>query len=102
MPGGELGYADVERRAGCQQLVDDSPHRATRRRVAVGEVLQRGYVGGACEQFDDGRRSVPTGASDLLAVALQALGQVVVIDVAHVGLVDAHAESDRRHDDGAV
>ena len=34
-------------------------------------------------------------------VALERLGQVVVVDVADVGLVDAHAEGDRRDDDAA-
>ena len=44
-------------------------------------------------------RAVAAGAADLLAVALEALGQVVVVDVADVGLVDAHAEGDGGDDD---
>ena len=43
--------------------------------------------------------SVSAGPADLLGVALQTLGQVVMVDVADVGLVDPHAEGDRRHDD---
>ena len=47
------------------------------------------------------RRAVAAGAADLLRVRLEALGQVEVVDVADVGLVDAHAEGDRRDDDVA-
>ena len=36
---------------------------------------------------------------DLLDVALEAARHVVVDDGAHVRLVEAHAERDRRHDD---
>ena len=68
-------------------------------RVAVGEVLEHGHVVGAGQHLADRRRAVASGAADLLRVALQALGQVVVVDVADVGLVDAHAEGDRRDDD---
>ena len=45
------------------------------------------------------RLAVAAGAADLLRVALEALRQVVVVDVADVGLVDPHAERDRRDDD---
>ena len=38
--------------------------------------------------------AVATGAPDLLHVILQGLGQVVMVDGADVGLVDAHAEGD--------
>src|SRR5690606_16749761 len=44
-----------------------------------------------------GRFAVAAGAAGLLVVALDRLGQVDVGDEAHVGLVDAHAEGDRRH-----
>ena len=42
--------------------------------------------------------SVASGAPDLLDVALKVLGRVVVDDGADVGLVDAHAERHRCHD----
>ena len=42
--------------------------------------------------------AVTAGAAGLLVVPLQRFGNVVVNDVAHVGLVDAHAESDRGDD----
>ena len=38
--------------------------------------------------------AVAPGTSRLLVVAFQALGDVVVDDKAHIGLVDAHAEGD--------
>ncbi len=44
--------------------------------------------------------TVATGAADLLGVAFQALGQVVVIDGSDVRLVDAHAEGYGRHHHG--
>ena len=43
--------------------------------------------------------AVAPGAPRLLVVSFQALGDVVVDDEAHVGLVDAHAEGDGGHDD---
>jgi len=51
-----------------------------------------------------GRRvAVAAGATGLLVVALDGLGQIDVSDEAHVGLVDAHAEGDRGdHDDAVV
>ena len=48
------------------------------------------------------RQAVAAGAPGLLVVALDALGQVEVGDEPHVGLVDAHAEGDRRDHHDAV
>ena len=42
--------------------------------------------------------AVTAGAARLLIIPLQRLGDVVMDDVAHVGLVDAHAEGDRGDD----
>ena len=47
-------------------------------------------------------QAVASGAARLLIVAFERLGQVVVHDQPHVGLVDAHAEGDGRHDDERV
>ena len=69
------------------------------RRVAVGEVLQRWHVVQAGKQLADAFLAVATGASDLLRVRLEALWQVVVVDVADVRLVDPHPERDRRDHD---
>ncbi len=46
--------------------------------------------------------SVAAGPADLLRVRLEPLRQVVVVDVADVRLVDAHAEGDRGDDDVVV
>ena len=48
-----------------------------------------------------GRRPVAPGPADLLVVGLDAARQVGMEDVAHVGLVDPHAEGDRGDDDHA-
>ena len=48
-----------------------------------------------------GRPAVAPGAADLLVVGLDAARQVGMEDVAHVGLVDPHAEGDRGDDDHA-
>ena len=53
----------------------------------------------AVERHTEALAAVSAGASGLLVVALQALGDVVVDDVAHIGLVDTHAEGDGGHDD---
>ena len=45
---------------------------------------------------------VAAGTADLLIIALDGLRQVGVHDPADVGLVDAHAEGDRRHHDQPV
>ena len=52
------------------------------------------------EQDALGLCAVPPGAACLLVVAFQALGHIVVNDVGHVGLVDAHAEGVGGHHDG--
>ena len=43
--------------------------------------------------------AVASGTAGLLVVAFDALGDVVVDDETHIGLVDAHAEGDGGHDD---
>ena len=43
--------------------------------------------------------AITSRASRLLIIALKALGNVVVDDKSHIGLVNAHAEGDGRHND---
>ena len=76
--------------------------RGARGRVAVREVLERRDVLAAGEELADARLAVAPGAPDLLRVRLEALREIEVVDVTHVGLVDAHAERDRRDDDVAI
>ena len=59
-------------------------------------------VGEAVGQPGGGRQPVTPGAPRLLVVPLDRLGQVEVRDEPDVGLVDAHAEGDRRDHDQAV
>ncbi len=54
-------------------------------------------VGGIVEQQRLGRGAIAAGATGLLIVGFDVLGDVVVHHEAHVGLVDAHAECHRRH-----
>ena len=54
------------------------------------------------EQHALAGQTVAPGAARLLIVAFERFGQVVVHDQPHVGLVDAHAEGDGRHDDERV
>ena len=49
-----------------------------------------------------GRQAVASGAAEFLVVGFDVAGQVGVGDVAHVGLVDAHAEGDGGDHDHAV
>ena len=58
-------------------------------------------VGEAVEHVRLGGRAVAPGPADLLVVGLDAARQVGVEDVAHVRLVDPHAEGDGGDDDHA-
>jgi hypothetical protein len=60
--------------------------------LAEKEVLLHALVGVEVEQRCARGESVAAGAADLLVVALDGVGQLVVDDEARVGLVDAHAE----------
>ena len=84
----ELAARHPLERVGAGRLVDHAP--------LLHDVLQA--IGHPCV----GRLAVAAGAAGLLVVGLDALRQVEVGDEAHVRLVDAHAEGDRRDDDDAV
>ncbi len=53
----------------------------------------------AVQQQAVGAQPVSPGPADLLVIAFDALGQVVVQHKAHVGLVDPHAKGDGGDDD---
>jgi hypothetical protein len=64
-----------------------------------GEEAPQPEVLGAPQQQRPGRLAVAPAAPALLQVAVDGVRDVEVDDEPHVGLVDAHAEGDRRHDD---
>ena len=80
-----------------QLLAGDLPFFGVR--FLIDETLELDRVGGIEEQQALARQPVAAGAPGLLIIALDVLRQIVVQDEAHVGLVDAHAEGDRRADD---
>jgi hypothetical protein len=59
-------------------------------------------VVGAVERQRIGGRTIPARAADLLVIGLDRFWQVGLRDPADVGLVHAHAEGDRGHDDQPV
>ena len=103
-PDRELAFGDDELRADVvgEDLVEERGDRLGRGRVAEGEVLESRDVVRAGEELADAGAAVAAGTADLLRVRLEALRQVEVVDVADVGLVDAHAEGDRGDDDVAA
>ncbi len=54
------------------------------------------HVAGAEQQQGLAGQPIASGAAGFLVIALNVFRQVVVDDEAHVGLVDAHAEGNRR------
>ena len=97
--GGEVIKADAELGALSEKVFEEGAQGGLRRRVPVGEVLQGRNVVGAGEHLHNRGQPVPARAPDLLIPGLDVLGQVAVDHEAHVRLVDAHAEGDRRDDD---
>ena len=72
-------------------------------RAALGDLAAAQLdVAGAVKRERFGRQAVAAGAADLLIIGFDRGRHVGVKHEAHVGLVDAHAEGDRRADDDAV
>ncbi len=97
---GEVVEVEVEVGLRVEEVGEQIADRGACGGVAVDEVLEHDEVVDAGQHLTGRGRPVPAGPTDLLGVVLEALGQVVVIDVADVGLVDAHAEGDGGDDDG--
>jgi hypothetical protein len=98
----ERSYSDIRELNAvpvCEDLVEQAGQRLPRRRVTEGEVLEGRNVVAAREELADGGSLVAAGTADLLGVRLEPFRQVQVVDVPDVGLVDPHAERDRRDDD---
>ena len=68
-------------------------------RLALHELLQLAQVMGREEGQADTFTAIAAGSSGLLIIPLQALGNVIMYDVAHIGLVDTHAKGNGSHDD---
>ena len=90
----ESSNSETANRSPCDRL--------GRWRVAEREVLERRHIVAAREELADRRLPVAAGATELLRVRLESLRKVEVVDVADIGLVDAHAERDRGNDDVRV
>src|SRR5690606_17709941 len=88
--------------AAGEKIVDEAADGGVCGRVTVDEIFQCGNIVGTGKHLDDGINAVAAGATDFLAIILDALGQVVVVNVANVGFVDTHAEGDGCDDDAAV
>ena len=93
---GMAAYANHARRLGktdegAQKIIR---HPLLMLRFLLDEVLDLLDIRIAEEKQAMGGQTVPSGASDLLVVAFDILGQVKVDDEAHVGFVDAHAKGD--------
>ena len=67
--------------------------------LAVHKLLEFLQVLGRVEGYANALSPIAAGATRFLIVSLETLGNVVMYDESHIGLVDAHAEGDGRHDD---
>ena len=95
----EVGNRDIDFIIGAEQFGDDRCNAIGIRRVAIDEIFQCRAVVRAGEQFAGRRRSITSSAADFLHVAFIAFGHVIVIDVADVGLIYAHAKRNRGAND---
>ena len=95
----ELASADGRLGIGGCLLQQLSPDVLFCDGLALHEFLELAQVARREECDAEAFASVASGTACLLVVAFEALGYVVVYDVAYVGLVDAHAEGDGGHDD---
>ena len=85
---------------GCSSTSASRPASASRVGVSPkAKFSSVGHIVRARKQLADARLAVSAGTPDLLRVRLEALRQVVVVDVANVRLVDPHPERDRRDHD---
>ena len=100
---------EVAQALGCMAVVDHLLQAAEALRLALrlfrrlaDEELLRHRVLRRVEQDASPRLAITSGAACLLIVRFDVFRHIVVNDVAHVALVDAHAEGIRRDDDRYV
>src|SRR5699024_5029301 len=70
--------------------------------LLIDEVIEFCSIRITIEQKAVGGQAIPSGASNLLIVPLDAFGEIEVNHKTNVGLVDAHPERNRSHDDLGV
>ena len=99
---GEIVEGDVEIGALAEEGVDDGGDGAWARGIAADEVAERVEVVAAGEDFAVSGEAVATGAAGFLEEVFEGFGEIVVIDGADVGFIDAHAEGDGSDHDGAL
>ena len=68
-------------------------------RDTIDEAVQSSGIGPTVEQHTFTRQAVASRPTRFLVVTLDVLGQIMVDDESHVGLVDAHAEGNGGDDD---
>src|SRR5262245_43768452 len=81
-------------RVAHQRIKAGGASGALRSGAIVNEPADHHGVDTAVEKETVGSHAIPSGAPNLLIVALDVLGQVVMQDKADVRLVDTHAERD--------
>ena len=81
-----------------EHLGGDLEHLVHPQLARPGEEAAQADVLGAVEEHGAGGLAVAAGPADLLVVGVDRLADVGVEDEAHVRLVDAHPERDRRDD----
>ena len=96
--GGEIINRDVEIRSKPENAMHQIFQSPNARGVGINEILQHREIVGTDKTFAVRRHAVTTRTTDLLRMVFQTLGHVVMDHRADVRLVDAHAESNRRHD----
>ena len=71
--------------------------------IDIGKPLARAHeIFRPPEHLGNRRITITPGTAGFLIIGLDRLGQPGMDDKADIGLVDAHAECDRRHNDDAV
>lgn len=102
-PGADFGLADVELEL-C--MGESEGHEFLQgfdgRGVTVDKVFQDVHVIGAGKELANRRMSVATRSPSFLGIVLEALREVVIVDVPDVRLIDPHPKCDRRHHDSSL
>jgi hypothetical protein len=99
---GEVVEGDVEVWALAEEGVDDGGDGDGAGGIAADEVAERVEVVAAGEDFAVSGEAIAAGAAGFLEEVFEGFGEIVVIDGADVGFIDAHAEGDGGDHDWAL